>query len=155
MEKPVEPRASAKSMPTLDDLIKEASNKKTDEVKIEAVEVSNIQIENAWVLILNKIDKTHLDFDYLSTLKPVINETRFEFTVQNEIQQSIVENNFPMFRKIYAELANAHADWICHIDETIISTTVLLNKNDKLQKLIEKYPLLEEFKKEFGLDMYD
>lgn len=155
MEKPVEPRASAKSMPTLDDLIKEASNKKTDEVKIEAVEVSNIQIENAWVLILNKIDKTHLDYDYLSTLKPVINETRFEFTVQNEIQQSIVENNFPMFRKIYAEIANAHADWICHIDETIISTTVLLNKNDKLQKLIEKYPLLEEFKKEFGLDMYD
>lgn len=155
MEKPVEPRASAKSMPTLDDLIKEASTKKTDEVKIEAVEVTTIQIENAWASILNKIDKTHLDYDYLSTLKPVINETRFEFTVQNEIQQSIVMNNFPMFKKIYAEIAKAHADWICHIDETILSTTVLLNKNDKLQKLIEKYPLLEEFKKEFGLDMYD
>jgi tRNA A-37 threonylcarbamoyl transferase component Bud32 len=101
------------------------------------------------------MDKTHLDYDYLSTLKPEIKDTQFIFTVQNEIQQSIVSNNFPMFKKIYAEIAKAHADWICHIDETILSTNVLLNKNDKLQKLIEKYPLLEEFKKEFGLDMYD
>jgi hypothetical protein len=60
-----------------------------------------------------------------------------------------------MFRKIYLEIAQAHADWVCHIDETISSNVVLLNKNDKLVKLIEKYPLLEEFKKEFGLDMYD
>lgn len=155
MEKPVEPRASAKAMTTLEDLMKEASSRKVEDDNTDIVEVSNIEINNPWATILSKIDKIHLDFDYLSTLNPVINESRFEFTVQNEIQQSIVMNNFPMFKKIYTEIANANADWICHIDETILSTTLLLNKNDKLQKLIEKYPLLEEFKKEFGLDMYD
>lgn len=155
MERPIEPKSASKAMPTLDDLMKEASQKKTDEVKVTVEEVSPITLPNAWNLILQKIDKTHLDYDYLSTLKPEIKESQFQFTVQNEIQQSIVTNNFPMFKKIYAELANAFADWICNIDETIASNVVLLNKNDKLIKLIEKYPLLEEFKKEFGLDMYD
>lgn len=155
MEKPIEPKSATKAMPTLDDLMKEASQKKNEDVKVIVEEITSIALPNAWNAILQKMDKTHLDYDYLSTLKPEIKDTQFVFTVQNEIQQSIVSNNFPMFKKIYADIAQAHADWVCHIDETIASNVVLLNKNDKLVKLIEKYPLLEEFKKEFGLDMYD
>lgn len=81
-------------------------------------------------------------------------ETRFVFVAASKLQCEFLEserqNMLPYFR---STLQNTLIDWDYEVREINNSSTEFLTAEQKFKKLTEQYPMLEEFRKAFDMEL--
>lgn len=137
------------------DLIKKVE---TTSPVIHSSELVYSTIENGrdiWQTIMTNFKGNKSDLDILKSFNPVIENDSFVFYVHNSIQKELIGALFSELSKIYTSLTTKNAYWKCIIDETKTEIVTIETKSEKFNNLAIKFPILSQFKAEFGLDLFN
>lgn len=149
------PTFASKKGLEIHDLVKKVESTAPTIESKEIIYSPIVDSDTIWDRIISNFKGNKSDLDLLIAFKPTLTEDTFVFYVQNKLQNDLISSLLRDLSDIYTNLTHKNAHWKCIIDETRAEIVTIETKAEVFDKLAQKFPILNQLKVEFGLDLYN